>query len=614
MDKQRQRKLPKIYLGVFCVTLMSNVSAQETISGFDYYGPLVEWKDASGLDAAPIHGGLLPNGKLYFMNNYKFYKYPEQDLTDPNFVPEYMFLMDSTPAFQPTPSSFLIAPQMSPLAPSPTLSTDGKSISIKTLTCSGHAPMDDGSIFFASGAATKVDLELYNQGKLTESLTVDGIEDAVTYNPFTDSWVKNPDMIGIAPETGKPIRWYATVTRLANSKMLITGGYEQVVPAYQYNNSIELFDVDNNDWTLISDQTQTPTGIENPDYTHVFQYPFSYTDMAPDYSGDDINVVLMMGGSGEPLYFFHGDQGSFWYETNQYRPGAVEFVDAKAPTKVFPNHGSTTVMLPIRLPEDSWNYKNGSMLVAGGAHHSPMEGNIDIYDTGTNTWRPSIPMGGLRHHGSSILLPDGRVLILGGHDDMSEVKITGYAQYVDPKNDFALTRGVDQMPEVRGYHAVAVLLPDGRVLLGGGNPGGEAGSELTDFRYYYPDYMFKPRPQILYAEDELSFNEFEVIFVPHKTIVDEVNLVGLASMTHSFDMNQRHIQLRTLNPEITLKFQNNSLDIVEPTECIGQENLCLDAHIVQGPEKPELAPPGHYTLFILDEHRSPSVGKIIKLN
>jgi len=270
--------------------------------------------------------------------------------------------------------------------------------------------------------------------------------------------------------------------------------------------------------------------------------------------------------------------------------------------------------LPIRLPEDSWGYGNGSMLVAGGAHHSPMEGNIDVFDTGTNSWRPSVSMGGLRHHGSSVLLPDGRVLILGGHDDMNEVDITGYAQYVDPKNNFALKNGVDHMDEVRGYHAVAALLPDGHILLGGGNPGGQAGLELTDFRYYYPDYMFKPRPQILFSEEALNYNGFQAIFVPHQTDVDEAVLIGLASQTHSFDMNQRHIQLRLLDPQITLKFEETGLNIVDPVNCIGEENLCIDAHLIQGPDKPEIAPPGHYMLFILDQERVPSTGKILKLD
>jgi len=96
-------------------------------------------------------------------------------------------------------------------------------------------------------------------------------------------------------------------------------------------------------------------------------------------------------------------------------------------------------MLPIRLPEDGWGYTNGSIMTVGGAHFTPMEGNVDIFDTGLNEWLPSVPLGGLRHHSSTVILPDGRILILAGHDDVAAQSEAGFAQYLDPKNNFSLT-------------------------------------------------------------------------------------------------------------------------------------------------------------------------------
>src|SRR6185503_955130 len=114
-----------------------------------------------------------------------------------------------------------------------------------------------------------------------------------------------------------------------------------------------------------------------------------------------------------------------------------------------------------------------------------------------DAWRPSIALHGARGHPSTVLLPDGRILVLAGwNEDPNPVKQVGFAEYIDPRNDFALTQGSAYMPETRGYHSVSVLLPDGRVLVGSGNVAGADGRERSDFRYYYPDYMFKPRPQI----------------------------------------------------------------------------------------------------------------------
>ena len=586
-------------------------AAQSTITGTDYFGPIVEWQHSSGIDVAPIHGGLLPNGKLYFLTVYKFFKYPEQDMTEPGFTPEYMFLMDPTPYYEVPPATVTVTPNVSTLPASPVYDALTNSVTIQTLTCGAHAPMADGNLFLASGATAVVNLDLYNAGDLAASVTVDGLEKSLTYNPIGDNWTENPDVTAIAPNTGKPLRWYATVTRMADSKMLVTGGYESVVPDMLYNNSVEIYDPVTNSWSIVSDQETTPEGIENPDYTHVFQFPYDYD---PGDGSGPYNVTFMLGGSGEPLYLAHNDASSFWYRTGNYRPGALEFIEEKAPKKVFPGHGSSSTLLPLRLPEDSWGYANGSVMVAGGAHFTPMEENIDIFDVGTNTWLPSIPMGTLRHHTSTVMLPDGRILILGGHDDVNGNGETGYAQYLDPKNGFELRRGLDKMSEIRGYHAVTVLLPDGRVLIGGGNPGGTDGEELTNFRYYYPDYMFLTRPELIHVGETINYASPNFLFVPHATSVDDAALVGLASMTHSYDMNQRHVQLRTTDLNVSFKLEaDGSWSIGSSAACQEAESTCLDVHMVEGPENEEFAPPGHYTLFILDENRVPSIGKIVKL-
>src|SRR5207237_1229339 len=98
-----------------------------------------------------------------------------------------------------------------------------------------------------------------------------------------------------------------------------------------------------------------------------------------------------------------------------------------------------------------------------------------------------------------------------------------------PRNNFALTRGTDFMPEVRGYHTVTVLLPDGRVLIGSGNKDGNEGIERQDFRYYYPDYMFKARPVMVSAPSALKVGGTAQVMVPKGTAVLEAALVALGS-------------------------------------------------------------------------------------
>ena len=79
-------------------------------------------------------------------------------------------------------------------------------------------------------------------------------------------------------------RWYGTATRLADGRVLITGGFdivgafvdEEVVPGTQAHNiSVEAFNprAPANPRQLLSDARATPANIFNADYSHVFQ-PF----------------------------------------------------------------------------------------------------------------------------------------------------------------------------------------------------------------------------------------------------------------------------------------------------------------------------------------------------
>ena len=89
--------------------------------------------------------------------------------------------------------------------------------------------------------------------------------------------------------------------------------------------------------------------------------------------------------------------------------------------------------------------------------------------------------------------------------------------------------------------------------------------------------------------------------------------MGLGSMTHSFDMSQRNVQLRVFNLNLTIQRESGQWTGVDPSQCIDDPDSCYDVHAIRAPVSNELAPPGYYVLFILDENRVPSPGKIVKL-
>jgi hypothetical protein len=540
------------------------------------------------------------------INNYNYFQNPTFNLAA-GVELEPVFVMDTTPADSPAPASVMLQTLAIPPSMGPAVDTATNTLRVKALSCSGHALTSDGKLFIASGSHGTVNLSMYSAGSLLTAITVDGIAENFSLDPASLAWTRHPDTTVAGPITGKPLRWYATVTRLADSRMLVTGGFEKAFPQNMPNNGVEAFDLATNTWSALSRHEETPPGIENPDYPHVFQLPYVV--------GGGTLGIMMIGGSGEPMYLAVNGSSKTWLRTQNPRPGAKELIDAGTPgVKVFPNHGSSTSLLPIRLPDSNWGYANGSVIQVGGWMHTRMQGQIDVYDPVANAWRPTKQLGAARVHPSTIILPDGRILILAGFDGMSPVEQTGYAEYIDPRNNFALQRGTDFMPEVRAYHTVAVLLPDGRVFIGSGNVNHDDGREHTNFRYYYPDYMFKTRPQLAGVTDTISIGESFAVAIPHGTRIAEAALVGLGSQTHSFDMNQRHVQLATHDPGLTLRFVASAWSPASPDQCRTDASIpCYDLHVLRAPPDPETAPRGHYMLFILDADRVPSEGRILRL-
>lgn len=512
--------------------------------------------DGAGNPLAPAHAHLLPSGRVMLLG-----------------------VGGNAGTFAPTPLGLPLPAQIQLTTATPATELPYPGVSVPpyqvwdNLFCGGHTQTADGA-FLSVGASR------YVFDFATTEFAVFGTGYATRFDGTT--WTRPNGRMVIPGPQGDAIRWYPQATRLADGKILVTGGYD--LPIYGVNNQItgtgtatisaELYDPVADTFTAITDATQTPAAIWNPDYTHAHVLP---------YPGDYDAVVF--GEAGTPVIF-----GSFpgrWYVQMNARPGNVLRPDGTSPQN--PNNGASTVTLPIRTTNGQWGYLNGAVLVAGGGHGTPNEHAIDVYDAVANTWLPRKDMEIRRHHPSTVLLPDGRILVVAGHNDPDPTNPRiRQAVYVDPANGFALSEGQSGMGETRGYHTVTLLLPDGRVLVGGGRDAGpeSVANEKSSFRYLYPSYMFRTRPAITSAPAELRYGQYGYVGV--SSAVTEAVLVGLGSMTHSFDTNQRHVQV----PLVTLS----------PTTVA-----------VAGPPDPETAPPGYYLLFLLDAQRTPSVARIVRV-
>ncbi len=265
--------------------------------------------------------------------------------------------------------------------------------------------------------------------------------------------------------------------------------------------------------------------------------------------------------------------------------------------------GSTfSMMLPLE-PNADGTYTRASFLTAGGvlnpgspgSYLATSDSRITTVDTAYHDLMSTRPTGDLsqpRWYGSGVLLPTGQVLAFNG-SDRDEVVGPGVERAVrktelfDPATNQWTTLASSRQP--RTYHNTAVLLPDGRVLVGGHAPistlyandttlpGGFAPHDGRDpsFEIYRPPYLFHgKRPRITSSRSRIAYGHRIRVQtdIPSRRIASVV-LVRNPSVTHLIDADQRNVVLRVV------RARGHALTLA-------------------GPPNGAVAPPGPYMLFV----------------
>jgi hypothetical protein len=234
---------------------------------------------------------------------------------------------------------------------------------------------------------------------------------------------------------------------------------------------------------------------------------------------------------------------------------------------------------------------DGRILIAGSGDEDGTGAipQAHIYDPLEDRWR-TIDTGIARSHPAAVLLPDATVALLngsGGEDDPRR------AQIIEPVTETVATSAPWDDPHPRGYHNVALLLPDATVLVAGGQGQGDD-TERPDLRIYTPPYLVdvEPggRPRIVDAPRSIGYGQSFTLAVDGGP-VHKVTLLALGSMTHAWDGNQRIVEL----------FDGQARD---------------QRVSIRGPRDAHAAPPGDYMLFAMrhDGLRFvPSVARLVRV-
>ena len=330
--------------------------------------------------------------------------------------------------------------------------------------CTGHSFLADGRLFVAGG---------HIQNGV-------GLKNASIYDPFANAWTPLSDM-----NAG---RWYPTVTVLANGDVLVVSG--SIDGTFGNNTVPQVFQLGSGTWRNLAQLGQD-------------LYPMML--LAP-------NGKVFNAGPTQNTRYLDTASGTWSAVANRAGP--------------YRDYGSAVMYAP------------GKILVMGGGPPTNTAEVIDL-NQASPTWRAVQPMAFARRQLNATLLPDGNVLVTGGTSiGVNEAAGAVYAAELwNPTTEqwttLASSSGIPRL-----YHSTAVLLPDGRVLSMGGN-------DYLQPEIYSPPYLFKgTRPTITSAPASVVYGQSFFVGTPDAAAISKVTMLRLSSVTHAFNMSQ-HIS--TLN-------------------------------------------------------------------
>lgn len=431
------------------------------------------------------------------------------------------------------------------------------------LFCAGHAILPDGKVLIAGGTIG----------------TDIGITDTYLFDPVSLT-ISHAGWLSQA-------RYYPSLVTLQNGNVAAVSGWQS---DGNWSQLVEIRDTATGAWTAFD---PVNSGSLQPHY-----YPFLFSM----YNEDNAS---------QPRVFMAGK--SLTSPSDMRTTTLTMFSATSGRWDLFggtstPVQGSEAVILIARtaptletplVPDDKGVvYKFGGSLGSSGVTNEVRV--IDLNEAEAE-WAPAPSMQTPRANCNAVILPTGDIAIVAGSSEQHLLQTYGsriptveiYRPGVGP---VAITP--PDMARSRMYHSTAILLPDGSVLIPGGqykelvNGQWVSRSEFSG-QIYYPPYFQEPsmRPTIS-GTSSLTMpygptNTFTV-YTDQANAIEKVTMIRLSATTHNADMNERFINL---------SIKDRTANSIE----------------VHPPVHPSVAPPGDYMLFIVTTQGVPSVAQYVKL-
>lgn len=357
-----------------------------------------------------------------------------------------------------------------------------------------HMPvlLDDGRLLVVGGGTEPVSY-------------LDPVKTVKAWDPVSHAWEAFPDLL--------ERRWYPSMVRLADGRLLVAGGGIGAVAPYRTAKS-EVYD---------------PVARR------------------PQPTGD-----LVKPGGFDPIILLRdGEVFSGFNPPQRWDPATGRW--RLAAPMLQPNRdGGGRAPVVGSHPDHSIVMLEDGQLAALGLRPDPAlpPRMVEVYDPMADAWSYRSNPASIRSMAEVCTLPTGQVFVGAGKWEAGAPAAqnpwgyTAVCDLWDPSRD--AWRRAASMTIPREYHAITMLVPDGRVVVTGG--AGQPGIEDGDMRIeaYSPPYLFRgPRPRIEALSTRVLVRGLPFFLAVGRTeAATGVVLLGMQALSHWMDAGpQRFLRL-----------------------------------------------------------------------